>query len=428
MAQERAVLGCVLVGSPVDDTGPLPVEAFGHLAEVGGPAFLMSLDQGFLTGNLPSYCATLREYALRRAVVRQAEAAAEAAKNLARQPDAVAAEASARLASLDPGALDEAGDSDLVGILDEWDAVRNGRLAEPYLPLPFRFLHEAGLRGCPENLSVVSGRSGIGKTALLSTCMAYWLWKLPYVGGVFGLEDGTRWLPERWIAHHVGIDYADVGVARLNEWQQEQLVDFYATRGPVLRQKLRAYRRAGITATGLLARCRRWISEGAKWIVIDHGLRIDYEAGGREREDRAIGRTVDALANLAINTRTHIIIAWHLNRASGDDESAPRRADLKESGYLDAAARLILGAWRQSAAPTGGPRTLLTVVKANKVAPEGLTAELEWSGRSGMFKADSGRVVDLQAESAAARDRARQERAAAKRRVKLFDTSTGDAA
>lgn len=178
----------------------------------------------------------------------------------------------------------------------------------------------------------------------------------------------------------------------------------------------------------VMARCRRWIADAAKWVVVDHVLRIDYEAGGREREDRAIGRTVDALANLAVNTPIHIILAWHLNRAS-EDESAPKRSDRKGSGYLDTSARLILDVWRQGLPPMGsGPRTLLTVVKANKVASEELTAEMEGSGRSGMFKADAGRAVDLQAESAAARDRALQERAAAKRRVKIFDICTGEAA
>jgi replicative DNA helicase len=438
MQAERAVIGCVLQGATVEDTGPAPAECFGHrphrlvweavlslplgqqvdhltvcerlkgmgaLGEVGGPAFVMSLDSGVpVLGNLRAYVDTLRDYAARRALDTHGAAVQVAARDFARPAVSTAVEAAARFASLDAQAVDESAEGDLLDILGDWDDVWQGRAEEPYLPLPWAWMTEAGVKGFPESLSVVSGRSGIGKTATLSTCMAHWLWTRPDMGGVFGLEDGTRWLPERWLAYKLGMDYADVGAsaARLTQAQEMAMEDFTPRLHDILRAKLKRYKRPGITASELIARCRRWVSEGVKWIVIDHGLRVDYEAGNG-REDRAIGRTVDALANLAYDKKVHIIAAWHLNRAS-DDDSMPQRKDLKESGYLDAAARFILGAWRQQNGPGGHPRTLLTVVKANKVAPEGLTGCLEWAGRSGMFEPRGGYVVDFNAERQRERD------------------------
>ena len=44
----------------------------------------------------------------------------------------------------------------------------------------------------------------------------------------------------------------------------------------------------------------------------------------------------------------------------------------------------------------------MTVVKATKVAPVGMTCELGWKGRSGLFDTNQGRVVDFQAEARAA--------------------------
>ena len=127
---ERAVLGSVLAGATVSDTGPLPVESFGHpphaliwqamrdldiagkpvdhltlaerllampnahgdgsvLAAVGGPAYLMSLDQVVpVPGNLATYCATLRDYATRRAIDWHADMAKAGARDLARRSPA----------------------------------------------------------------------------------------------------------------------------------------------------------------------------------------------------------------------------------------------------------------------------------------------------------------------------------------------------
>lgn len=444
LAHERAVIGCVLAGhATAGDTGPLPAESFGneahrlvwqairdldgmghsvdqitvaerlkeagHLATVGGPAVLMGWDASLPTGwNLPAYVATVAKYAGHRHLLAEAERLRLSALNVAKEPNAIAAEASGRLVLLDTKNTDELGDVDLHEITDRWD--RYGRLTDeqrelesPYLPMPWPWMREAGIYGFPPSLSVVAGRSGIGKTATLSTCMAYWVKELPHHGGVIGLEDGTVWLDERWIARTLGIDYAQVGTARLSDWQEKRYAEFHGTIGPMLRTKLRKYRKAGMTSSMLIAKCRRWIDQGVKWIVVDHGLRVIYESDGRIRDDKVIGRTVEALADLALNTKTHIIVAWHLNRAS-EDGAQPTLGDLKESGYLDAAARFIWSPWRK------GDRTLTTVVKATKVAPVGLTCNLEWSGRSGMFDPKLGRVVDFKAEAEAVQEAAKAER------------------
>lgn len=444
LAHERAIIGAVLAGvATPGDTGPISAEAFGaephrvvwqairdldamghsvdhlsvaerlkergELVKAGGPAALMSWDASLPAGwNLPAYVATVTKYAGHRHLLAESERLRAAALNVAKEPNAIAAEASGRLVLLDTKNTDELGDVDLHEIHDRWDTYsrltpQQQEEQSPFLPMPWPWMREAGVRGFPASLSVVAGRSGIGKTATLSTCMAYWLQALPHHGGVIGLEDGTVWLDERWIARYCGIDYADVGTVRLSDWQRERYAEFYGTVGPMLHTKLRKYRKAGMTAAQLLARCRRWVDQGVKWIVIDHGLRVNYETDGRAREDRVIGHTMDALANLALNTKTHIIVAWHLNRAN-DDDSQPTQGDLKESGYLDAAARFILGAWRKN------NRTLLSVVKATKVAPVGLTCGLEWAGRSGMFDPKLGGVVDFEAERRAAQDAAKAEK------------------
>ena len=449
---ERAILGLVLGGHvTAGDTGPLRAEDFGHvphaqvwaailgldadgrqvdllsvaerlkeaghLAGVGGPAWLMTLDIPVLGPvNLNTYCATVREYAARRQLKAEARRLDAAAADLKRRPQEVAAEASGRLVLAGGATGDEAGDVDLLEITDRWGKFvclppEEQEQAMPYLPVPWQFMREAGIKGLPF-FSVIAGRSGIGKTATLSTLAAYWLRVLPHKGAIIGLEDGTAWLDERWLARTLCMDYADVGTSRLSEWQEQRYAEFVDTIQPILATKLRKYRRAGMTAGELVARCRRWIEQGVKWILVDHGLRVDYEAGERERTDLAIKRTVETLAALAFNTNTHIVFAWHLNRL-GEDEAQPTMRDLKESGYLDAAARFIWGAWRK------GDRTMLTVLKATKVAPPGLTCEVVWAGRSGMFDVKEGRVVDFAAEARAAQA-AKEDARKDKKRNSLF--------
>lgn len=434
---ERAVIGAVLNGATRQQVGDLRVDDFtggrefiwacvlrlfsqgrvvdhltlaealkiaGRLVEVGGPAALMSLDEVgriALAAHLREQVAVLKDRGARRRLDAELERRRNELCDLNLAPSRIAAMASHGVLTAGGSTDDdEPGDVDLWEINDRWDAW--GKMTEeervknsPYLPLPWEFMREAGMVGFPTNLSVVAGRAGRGKTATLSTCMAYWLRVLPHQGAVIGLEDGTAWLDERWLAASLGINYADVGCSRLSEWQEQKYLEHMEHVGPMLQQKLRKYRRGGMTATQLLTKCRRWVDEGVKWIVVDHGLRVIYEPDGRLRDDKIIGNTMDALSTLADTTKTHIIVAWHLNRAS-DDESQPSMGDIKESGGVDAAARFVLGLWSKDG------RTMATVVKATKVAPVGMTCELEWKGRSGLFDTNRGRVVDFQAEARAA--------------------------
>lgn len=442
---ERAVIGAVLNGATRQQVGDLRVDDFtearqhvwqavlrmfsqgrlvdhltlaealktaGRLVEVGGPADLMKMDEigrVGLEGHLRQQVAVLKDFGARRRLDAEFDRRKAELHDMNLAPSRIAALASQSVLTAGGSSDDdESGDVDLWEINDRWAAwatmTEEQRVqASPYLPLPWQFMREAEMYGFPANLSVIAGRAGRGKTALLSTCMTYWLRVLPHHGAVIGLEDGTAWLDERWIAASLGINYADVGCSRLNEWQERMYAEHMEHVGPMLQRKLRKYRRPAMTATQLLMKCRRWIDEGVKWIVVDHGLRVIYEPDGRLRDDKIIGNTMDALANMADAAKVHIIVAWHLNRAS-DDDSEPSLGDIKESGGVDAAARFILGVWSKEG------RTMASVVKATKVAKVGTTCELNWKGRSGLFDTNHGRVVDFQAEARAAADAKRAEK------------------
>jgi replicative DNA helicase len=446
---ERAVLGCVLAGVPVQDTGPLPVDCFtgtprrhvweamlslavegravdhitvasrlkdrGQLVGVGGPAALMALDAVPLAASCREYSGRLRELSARRAMVAAADAARAKAMDMSVPPTRGALEAAQAFAAVRMERPLVRGGRAVIRLAQRWQDFIDGK-AEPYLTVPYAALNEAGFRGFVPNLNVLAGRSGNFKTGFATGCVTDWVFRQRLTGGVFGLEDGVEWVTDRPTAQHMGIAYGEVGASRLPggdestaRYHEEKLQDWMSQLHAAYEERLFVY---DVTDTGidadtpsisfpdLLAEARRMIHHGARFILIDHGLRIEYPRSHREqREDQAIGKAMDALANLGMRTGVPIIMLWHLNRNS-DDEAQPKRSDLKESGYLDAAARVILGLWRQQSRQG---HQLVTAVKATK-GKEGITAALEVDGPSGLLRASNGYVVDFEAERATAQE------------------------
>jgi hypothetical protein len=256
--------------------------------------------------------------------------------------------------------------------------------------------------------------------------------------GLFGLEDGTRWLVERWVARDFGMPWGDVGTAFPEAphirhmdapWLPERFVDdrprpngtYFPARisffraleayESILDERLLRHASGGIAAPQLLAKCRRWIDDGAEALVIDHGLRVDYTPGRDERLDRAIGRNIDRLADLTVRTGVPVILAWHLNRSS-DDGAPPAMGDLKESGYLDATASVIEGTWRVKGVEGAPDRTFSNVIKSRRSGGIGKVIEMAWAGESGMMAPELCREVDFAREHS---ERKAATRAASKR-------------
>lgn len=387
---------------------------------------------------LHTYLTGVREWHTRRAAMQlMASAVYELAKPGASYATVSAKVVRALSAQVIHGVEGRGGDdvrsliADILSAIEEREA--SGEEVRAYLPTPFPGLSGVDaqgnhlqdvrnpMRGFPcrkgaSALGVIAARSGTGKTALLATLLHYWICVLGLKAGLVGLEDGTRWLIERWAARDLRLDWGGIGTQVPREqdvaypaaspWIPEAvhqnrpvdiatLLNFYEE---VLDQRLRRYSGATIASPQLAAMVRRWIEDGAKVVVVDHGLRVDYSPGQNERMDLAIKRGISALTQITIETGVPIILAWHLNRR-GEETAAPGMSDIKESGYLDSEAALILGAWRQGA--TG--RTLLNVMKSRKSGGIGQVVELAWAGESGMFSPEQCGPVDLAAEAAASR-------------------------
>lgn len=413
------------------------LKARGRLPEVGlgvnsNPvAYVMGFDMT-LAANTPEavrgHVLAIREAAQRRALERAGRHIVGLAHDPTTPPARGALEGAQALQSIKSMRPLRMGGKDVIALNDEWDRAMRGEVA-PYLPVPHEAL--AGVfPGFVDNLNVVAGRSGGFKTGLLADCIWHWTHDLGHRGGVFGLEDGTGWAFDRLTARQLGMDYGQVGFARLNDMQREIYPAWCERAFPVLNERLFVYDTSDNDTEALAAdtpiadwpdvlqEVKRWLSEGVRFIVIDHGLRINYvRPDSRERYDMAIGRAMDTLANLGARHRCAIIVLWHLNR-DGEENTMPRMKDLKESGYLDAAMRSCLINWEDADNFPG--QVLSTVVKHTRGA-KGVTVALEkeQGGRFGLLHRSNGRVVDFAAEA-----RARAEaKAAAKKLADPFGRS-----
>lgn len=470
---ERAVLGCVLSMSTaesaraaIEGTGPLPAEAFtaarrhvweamvslssegraidtltlserlsarGMLRDVGGAGALNDLDKGLpadpitgerITSALPSYVAILRDRLLRRQLVAAAEQLQRQAEDLGSNPVLAGASAASALGAIRGERKLKRGGELIYRLVDKWDRNRNaaaqGLTVTPCLPWP----HEGMDTGVPRGrVTVVAGRSGNFKTGLVSDGMYYWARSMNEPGGLIGLEDGCDWFTERLTGRAVGVPYEQVGYAALDDGQQESLANWCNHAHGVLEDKVffEDYSETGdatasISFPEVFAVIQRMTEAGAKWIVIDHGLRIDWMKGAStDRYDMAIGQGMARCSRYAERTGVALVFLWHLNRQQ-QEGSIPQRSDLKESGYVDAEARKIYVLWKQASRP--GVQ-LCTTVKATK-GEEGVTVALPLTDAVyGLLSRTGGRRVDFAAEA----EEERRKKATKEKARRLFEVA-----
>lgn len=305
---------------------------------------------------------------------------------------------------------DETGTADLFAITEDWDAYVSGT-RETYLRTGIDALDEE-VGGLVNNLNVIGGMPSIGKTALAHTIILNCLARGVKVG-LFGLEDGTRPLAERFLALRLGIPLGAVAASRLNEFQQERLAQESETLHRMLGNLL-AYRRAGITPDELAARCKRWVlHHGCQLLVVDHGGEVQHgSASARDRHDLAVAETYRQLRDLAVNHRVPVLVLSHLTRKT-EDSGRPTMQSFAESAYIERMARLALGLWE---VPGKAHELRVTVLKRTK-GRRGSTLALNRSMEAGLIKSIGGYLVDEDAEKADREQQAREAQRASVPRI-----------
>lgn len=330
----------------------------GHLAEIGGAAYLTGLVSSTPTSlHAVAYGQIVQADAIRR---RMLEAANQVAR-LAHQPDAPLE----ALVDESERAIFAAGERLLArdlrpvsSVLDElYNQVeqRASRGEQPGIPTGFAELDRllGGLQ--PSDLLIVAGRPGMGKTSLLLSAIRNAIQQHKKRVAFFSLEMSSVQMAQRLVSQHTGIETIRLRSGRMDADDWTIFAQAVETLGgtPLFLDDTPA-----LTPTQLRAKCRRVHAEyGLDLVVIDY-LQLMSASGRVENRTQEISYISRQLKVLARELDVPVLAAAQLSRAVEQRaDKRPVLSDLRESGSIEQDADVVLFLYR----PEDDPGSLVDV-------------------------------------------------------------------
>ncbi len=339
-----AMLSLADDGRPVDHlTVSERLKARGQLSGVGGPAYLMRLDEGVpLVSNLGDYAATVKDRSARRRLASIGRKLTELSANLQMNPTQLQAKASQHLLAADVATprwktLNE----HLQGAYDHVHAVEAGT-AQPVVPTGLAALDQV-IGGWQPTLTIIAARTGVGKSAALATFIQN-VARAGQRAAVFSLEDEGDWLAWRYLAYETGVNQfllryskkTDAEWSRVAEspaafegWAERVLVDD----------------RPGLTADEVvLAVDDAVANHGVQIVFIDHLKEMDHHAQRRERHDLNIEASLQKLRACQKRHRIPFVIAHQLTEDR--ENKTPTLSDFADGKVIGKMSRVAIALTR----------------------------------------------------------------------------------
>lgn len=353
------------------------LKAQGVLAKVGGPAYLMSLDQGVpLTHNAVRYAETVKELAVQRAVV----ALLEQARAHALQPgvtlERVAADTAAQLSRATARRKPLVSAQEVLGrVLDKSDEAQLQQRSSRLLRTNIRAWDEV-LKGVPlEELTVIAAHPAVGKTSLagaMAEAMASGGPEAPGVPVSFhSLEDRDEALVRRLLASSSTLPIRQLFEPGLTHGQREKrdrgAEDLHSRIANLWMDDER-----GQNAYSVATKIRYAVrAHGVRVAIVDHLLEMVGFDDERQRDER-VGEILRVLRDVATSERIAVVLCVHLRR--GKDEGVdyryirPGLQAIAGSEHVARIARLVVGLWFARPGPEPKPPKPITQPKIPKKA------------------------------------------------------------
>ncbi|PTL82750.1 replicative DNA helicase [Vitiosangium sp. GDMCC 1.1324] len=382
LAAERAVLGAVLADNslldslaevvhPDDFASPAHAQIFeamlkltgssrqvdhltlaeelkvlGHLAAVGGPAYLMSLDQVVpVPGNAVQYAKIVKDQAIRRRLAGAGREIQELASQETGELDALLDEAERKVFLL--AEKKRVGDlrpvSELMEhTLDLLDKMKGATTGITGLSTGYADLDQAltGLHG--GELLILAARPGCGKTSFAMNIATHvGLADEPKAAAIFSLEMPADQLLMRLLASSARVDMKKLRGGRLTPHDEEK---FQEMAGKLYNAPIYIDDSGGLSPFDLRAKARRLKQRDPRLslIVIDY-LQLMHQKGKVESRQLEIAEISRALKQLAKELEVPIIALSQLSRKVEERKGGkPMLSDLRESGAIEQDADVVM--------------------------------------------------------------------------------------
>lgn len=313
----------------------------GSLVACGGRPFLESLvASGWGEEAVKTHVQELAGLGLRRRLALKGEAIAASTVDLSRSPDELLSSAQRGLAEIITGASDVwSPDRVMSDILDGFDAAQKGTRFIPSGVAEW----DAKLGGlCPGVMTFIGAQPRIGKSALLATMLD----ATSMAGikpGYFSLEDRADALGRRLLSKYSGV--ATMKLARGTTTSYEKLkieqsigLAHKSLSGMVVDE------RSMLTASQVVQRARRMVvSEGAKWIAIDHLGKLKTPTTAY-RHDLAIEDALNEFTAFVKEYNVPMVILAHTKETSSEAQFLkPDLLSFAQTSFIARDARVAVG-------------------------------------------------------------------------------------
>ena len=335
----------------------------GHLMQVGGPTYLMSLDQAVpLAQNAVQYARIVKDKAARRALARAGREILELASQDVGEVDALLDDAQRKVLAIaenrKEGELRPMSEL-LPAALDVLDKMKKAGSSITGIATGYADLDNllTGLHG--GELIILAARPGIGKTSLAMNIATNVASKEQKPVAVFSLEMPAEQLVVRLLASAARVDMRKLRGGRIVGQDQEKI---WEVANQMAQDKMYIDDTGALSSYDLRAKARRLKDKEPELslIVIDY-LQLMHQKGRVESRQLEIAEISRGLKQLAKELSVPIIALSQLNRTVEERKGGkPMLSDLRESGAIEQDADVVMFIHREDEGDEdgggGGPK------------------------------------------------------------------------
>lgn len=211
------------------------------------------------------------------------------------------------------------------------------------VPSGFKDLDRLTLGFQPKELTILAGRPGMGKTALMLT-MGLNMAAAGYVTLIFSLEMSTEALMWRLVSNLTGIEMQKLRSGKVTPEEYVQVTNALAY---ISKLPLYIDEQSQATTSDLRAKARKVKREaGLDIVFVDY---LGYIHGNGENRVQEVSNNVRDLKAMAKDLGVPVICLAQLNRSVEQrQDKRPVLSDLRETGEIEQTADLVLFLYRDS--------------------------------------------------------------------------------